>query len=278
MPAVRVNGLDYHVAIQGDGPPLVLLHGFTGSSHSWAGISDDLAGQHRVIAVDLIGHGASAAPDDPDRYAFGAVVDDLAALSRELDLAPATWLGYSMGGRLALALAVRWPELVSDLILESATPGIEDAPERAARAASDEALATRIEEDGIPAFVQEWEDLPLWQSQRRLPPAVLARQRNIRLQNRAAGLANALRGMGQGRQEPLWQSLKEIDIPVLLIAGALDAKFAEIAMSMGDHLPQATVAIVPNAGHAVHLEQPRRFVALVQGFQRRVVPAGAGAA
>lgn len=266
MTVVRAYGIDLNVVDNGNGPPLVLLHGFTGRSASWSRVGHDLAGRHRLIAVDLIGHGASSAPRDPSRYGFEHALDDLAEVIHQLGLPRAAWLGYSMGGRLALGLALRHPNRVSSLVLESASPGIQDEGERLQRSAADESLARRIEEIGVEAFVGEWERLPMWESQRTLPDEVLHHQRDLRLRNSVTGLANSLRGMGQGAQPSYWDRLAEIQAPVLLIAGSRDRKYASLAGQMGIKIPDATLSVVPEAGHAVHLERPQQFTAAVRDF------------
>ena len=269
MSVVRANGVDFHVDDHGSGTPLVLLHGFTGSAASWSSVSPDLARLHRVVAIDLIGHGASSVPEDPSRYDFEQALDDLAEVTAQLGIARAAWLGYSMGGRLALGIGVRHPERVSALVLESATAGIQDEHELLQRAEADLVLARRIEEAGVETFVNEWEQLPIWESQRTLPDEVLRLQRDIRLRNSAIGLANSLRGMGQGAQPSYWDRLSEIDVPVLLIAGALDRKFVGIAGQMGVRIAQATLSVVPESGHAAHLERPHEFLADVREFLAR---------
>ncbi|MBW3632333.1 MAG: 2-succinyl-6-hydroxy-2,4-cyclohexadiene-1-carboxylate synthase [Chloroflexi bacterium] len=266
MAVVHAHSVEFHVVDHGNGPPLVLLHGFAGSSGSWSHVGHDLARHHRVIAIDLIGHGASSAPLDPSRYGFEQALDDLAEVIFQLGLARAAWLGYSMGGRLALGLALRHPNRISSLILESATPGIQDEGERLQRRAADEDIARRIEEIGVEAFVSEWEGLPMWQSQRALPVEVLQHQRELRLRNSVTGLANSLRAMGQGAQPSYWDRLGEIQAPVLLIAGTLDRKYAGLAGQMGIKIPDATLSVIPEAGHAVHLEQPRQFTDAVRAF------------
>ena len=269
MGVVRANGVDFHVEETGNGPPLVLLHGFTGSAASWAPLGRDLARDHRVIVIDLIGHGASSAPADPSRYAFEQALRDLAEVTAELGITRASWLGYSMGGRLALGMALDYPDRVSALILVSATAGIHDEHERLQRAEEDEGMARRIEEAGVEAFVDEWERLPIWESQRTLPDEVYRAQRDIRLGNRAVGLANSLRGMGQGAQPSYWERLGDIETPVLLVAGVLDRKYVGIAGQMGVRIVDATLSIMPEAGHAVHLERPREFIEDVRAFLAR---------
>jgi 2-succinyl-6-hydroxy-2,4-cyclohexadiene-1-carboxylate synthase len=269
MSVVCANGSDFHVEDHGNGSPLVLLHGFIGSAASWSSVSRDLAGGHRVVAIDLIGHGASSAPVDPSRYAFEQALHDLAEVTAQLGIARASWLGYSMGGRLALGMALDYPDRVSSLILVSATAGIQDEYERLQRAEADEVMARRIEGAGVEAFVAEWERLPIWESQRTLPDEVSRAQRDIRLGNRAVGLSNNLRGMGQGAQPSYWERLGEIKVPVLLMAGALDRKFVGIAGQMGVRIVDATLSVIPDAGHAVHLERPREFIEDVRTFLAR---------
>ena len=194
----EVNGVNYRVRVAGEGPALMLLHGFTGSLHTWDPFVPSMAETHRVVAVDLLGHGGTDAPREPERYRMERCVDDLVTLLDGLGVGSVNLLGYSMGGRVALHFAAAMPEKVAALILESASPGIADDEERATRVKSDEALADDIERYGVPAFVQRWERLPLFASQRQLPEQVRAMLRAQRLNNRAVGLANSLRGMGGG--------------------------------------------------------------------------------
>ena len=249
---------------------LFLLHGFTGSAAGWAAHVDAFvaAGIH-VVAIDMLGHGLSDAPSDPDRYHIERCRDDLVALAASLDLQPGTvdLLGYSMGGRIALFTALSG--FFRRLILESASPGIADSTERLARRVADEQLADSIERDGIAAFVARWEALPLFASQRTLPDAVQSRVRYERLRNTPHGLANSLRGVGTGTQPALHDQLVALTIPTLLIAGALDAKYVASAQQMAAALPHAQVAIVPDAGHTVHLERPAIFDTLVTNFVQR---------
>jgi len=183
-------------------------------------------------------------------------------------------LGYSMGGRAALHFAVTAPARVNRLILESASPGIEDHSERARRRASDDALAQRILDNGIEAFVAEWENVPLLALQPHVPEAVRQRQHALRLLNNPTGLANSLRGMGAGRQEPLWTSLAQLDSPVHLIVGSSDQRYVGVAKRMAGLLPRANLTVVENAGHTVHVDQPDSFVGCVRAaLTNRVTPA-----
>lgn len=266
MGRIEVNGVGYNVERAGTGPALVLLHGFTGSAAGWAPFVAGAGCSFGTIAIDLLGHGGSDAPADPARYRLERTVDDLAAILERLRVARAAWLGYSMGGRVALGAAVLAPERVGALVLVGASAGITDPAARAARVRDDEALAGRIEREGIEAFVDHWERLPLFASQARLPEARRAAIRAGRLMNRPVGLANSLRGIGQGAQPSLHDRLREIAAPTLLVAGAEDAKFRRLAGELAAVLPRAEVAIVPGAGHAAHLEAPELVSQIVLDF------------
>ena len=209
----------------------ILLHGFTGGPRSF--------GDQDAAVPELPGHGAAPPATSWD--------DALASLERLLDAGPAIVGGYSMGARLALALALRRPASVARLILESGSPGIEDDSERANRRARDEELATLLEREGVAAFLRVWEANPILAGQ---PHEAL---RPERMRNSAAGLASALRHLGQGAQPSLWDAQPLLRVPVLLVAGALDAKYVALAQRMQGLLPHAQMNIVEGAGHAPHL-------------------------
>jgi 2-succinyl-6-hydroxy-2,4-cyclohexadiene-1-carboxylate synthase len=269
-----INDLSLNVERSGAGQPLLLLHGFTGSAAAWAPLSKLLGSHFHTIAPDLIGHGRSDSPPDAKRYSMQNCVADLLAILDALEIERAHVLGYSMGGRVALHLAAAAPGRVGALVLESSSPGIGDPAERQARVAADEALAESIERDGLAAFVDRWERLPLFASQASLPRQARARLHAQRMRNNPLGLANSLRGMGAGRQAPLWNRLAALDTPTLLIAGELDAKYRTLASQIATKLPSAQAVIVPGAGHAVHLEQPQAFIDSVLEF----LPGGAKSA
>lgn len=266
MTRVAINGVCYNVERTGDGPPVVLIHGFTGSVRTWESLIPALAHEFETIAIDLLGHGDSDAPADASRYGPAWVVSDLTSLLDRLGVARAAWLGYSMGGRAALHVAVEHPEVVTALVLEGVSPGILDPDERAERVKSDATLADFIEAEGIASFVERWERLPLFASQSRLPEAIRAALRSQRLANDPTGLANSLRGFGQGAQVPLHDRLSKVRAPALLIVGEDDLKFQRLARDVAARLPHARVVVVPGAGHAVHVEQPAQFADLVRGF------------
>jgi 2-succinyl-6-hydroxy-2,4-cyclohexadiene-1-carboxylate synthase len=257
---VLVNGLEFHVDVDGEGQPLLLLHGFTGSVRNWDLVRGRLLEHYRLILVDLIGHGQSPSPGDSDRYTLEWAVRDLVGVLDGLELPRADVLGYSMGGRLALRLAIDAPERVRTLLLESASPGIADSAERLVRSRADEELAARIERDGVAAFVGQWEQQPLLALAAHVPPDIRAAQHEQRLRNTRTGLANSLRGGGAGRQTPLWDRLGALRLPVRLIVGERDSRYCAIARRMIELLPKAELSVCQQAGHTVHLDQPTRFV------------------
>jgi 2-succinyl-6-hydroxy-2,4-cyclohexadiene-1-carboxylate synthase len=266
------DGLSLHAAISGSGPPLTILHGFTGSAETWESLRLDFDRNHRVITVDLPGHGRSSSPRDPGRYSLRRFADDLGRVLDEIGIASTALLGYSMGGRAALHFAVSRGERVSSVILESTSPGITEPRLRESRARADEELAVFIEREGITAFVDRWESLPLWESQWRMPASARFSLREQRLKNNQLGLANSLRGAGPA-VEPLAEiDLAQIKVPTLLMAGALDTKYVEIARNMANDIRNARTVIIPDAGHAIHIERPGAVSKVVQEFLSGLSP------
>ncbi len=247
-------------------PALVLLHGFTGSGRNWEPLREALRTFGPTLAVDLVGHGASPAPEDVSHYSMAACLEQLEALLHRLGIGPARWLGYSMGGRIALQMAARKPEFVRALMLESTTPGLREAEPRAGRARADGMLAQTILADGLEPFVERWLANPLFEGLRALSAGQYEAQRSQRLACNPLGLANSLRGMGTGAMEHLWDALPAITVPTLLLAGERDAKFAGLAREMAALLPRATLRFVPGAGHVTHVERPGEFLDAVREF------------
>jgi 2-succinyl-6-hydroxy-2,4-cyclohexadiene-1-carboxylate synthase len=243
--------------VRGTGPRLVLVHGFTQTGASWGVIADDLARDHEVVLVDAPGHGHSS-DIRADLPATGHLLAEVGG--------PATYLGYSMGGRMCLHAALAEPHAVRRLIVLGGTGGIDDAPERAARQAADGALAEHLEAIGVPSFLDEWLAQPMFE---HLPDG----DRSDRLANTEAGLASSLRLAGTGTQAPLWDALAALEVPVQLLAGERDTKFRALAERLATTIPGAEHAVVPAAGHAAHVENPSAFLALVRDFLTRRPPA-----
>ena len=256
---------------RGAGPPLLLVHGFTGCASAWPPpLRAGLERAFRVIAVDLPGHGAAAPRSAPADWGLERVVDELCGVLDTCGARRALWAGYSMGGRIALGAGVLRPERVAALVLESASPGLRGEPERAQRHADDDELAQRLEREGLEAFVARWMAQPLFVSQRALGPERLEAERRRRLRCDAASLAACLRGLGSGAQPPLWDALEKLRAPALLLAGELDTKFRAIAREMAERLPDARVRELAGCGHAGHLEDPEAWLAAVSRFAGRL--------
>jgi len=263
---LHVNGHHYDLKISGQGQALLLLHGFGGEKSMWAELRAGLDSEYRVIAIDILGHGASDKPAQVCAYHMERVSCDIVSLLDELRIPECHLLGYSMGGRLALYLAMGYPARFRSLILESASPGLADDVEREGRRRQDGALAERIETMGTAWFVDYWERLPLWKSQGKLSEDILSAQRKQRLGNSATGLANSLRGMGSGAQPNLWPRLEQVMMPALLLVGERDSKFVAINQLMARQMPRADLRLIPDAGHNIHLERPLVFQEQVNSF------------
>ena len=263
---ILVRGQQIHVKIQGDHslPTVVFLHGFTGTSSTWTEVSALLVEKFKVVAVDLTGHGKTTIPSDSSRYSMTEQIADLEALFTEMKLTKFILVGYSMGGRIALAYTNKYPERVTSLLLESASPGLKTEQERIERKEADALLAKRIQHEGIPAFVEFWAKIPLFASQKKMSFAKQAEVEKERLGQNAEGLANSLLGIGTGSQPSYWEALPSIQVPVLLITGESDKKFVYIAREMNEMLPIAKHITVKDTGHAIHVEKPTLFATMVE--------------
>lgn len=264
---MEVNGIKYHVEVVGEGDPLLVLHGFTGSIQSWNPFIEEWSKQFTLILVDLLGHGQTDHPPDSKRYSTECATLDLQTILNTLGVGKTHVLGYSMGGRLALSFTIMFPNSVQSLILESSSPGLSEKKERTDREANDYKLASKIEQEGIEAFIDYWEGLPLFRSQQDiLSFDKRQRLRRERLKNDVAGLGNSLRGFGTGVQPSWWEHLQTLQIPVLLIVGEDDKKFCRINNEMNKRLPNSKIIVVKDAGHTIHLEQPEIFGKIVMDY------------
>lgn len=261
---LMANGVRYHVEVSGEesGPVLVLLHGFTGSTATWKPVLENWQ-DCRIVAIDLIGHGQTESPADESRYAMERQLEDLDFIFKKMNLEKFTLLGYSMGGRTALAYACEFPDHIARLVLESASPGLKLEAARTERRERDARLASEILEGGIEQFVEKWENIPLFDSQKSMPEQARRHVKQERLAQTAQGLANSLRGMGTGSQRSYWNCLRDLHIPVLLVTGKLDPKFCAIAREMQELLPASEHRTI-SAGHAIHVEKPAEFATIVK--------------
>lgn len=237
---------------------LLLLHGFTATGHSWDPVRRQLsAGRYtQVLAPDLRGHGDAS---DVRPATIAACVEDLRQPERY------ALAGYSMGGRIALHLALADPSLVARLVLVSTSAGLPDPRERDERRWADDELADGLEQAGLEHFARWWGGQPLFAGQSAEVTALAHRDR---LRNTAEGLAASLRGMGTGVMEPVWDRLGELTMPTAVVAGERDAKFRALGERLVEGLPDARLVVVPGAGHAVHLEAPDAVAAALATERR----------
>jgi 2-succinyl-6-hydroxy-2,4-cyclohexadiene-1-carboxylate synthase len=235
-------------------PAVLLLHGFTHTGASWEPVVAALDERYRALAPDIRGHGAAS---DATEVTLSAVIEDLGALvpSEEFIL-----VGYSMGGRIALHVALAMPARVERLILIGASPGIAARGEREARRRDDERLAQELGAMPIEDFAARWAQTPILAGS---PSQVLANVHADRLRSTPGGLARALRGLGTGALPSLWDRLGELLMPVTLVVGERDEKFLALAREMAGTIPDAEVVVVSGAGHAVHLEAPEQVAEII---------------
>jgi 2-succinyl-6-hydroxy-2,4-cyclohexadiene-1-carboxylate synthase len=235
---------------------LVLLHGFSGTRRAWDGLIARLDGErYRPLALDLPGHGEAAAAPAP--ITFSSCVDAV------LDAAPERFVlcGYSMGGRVALHVALAAPERVARLVLVSCSPGIDDPTERAARRAADRRLADELERAPFQQFIERWRSQPLFADE---PPAVRARASEEMRRNDPRALARVLRGLGTGEMQPLWARLGELSMPVTFVAGERDRKFRAIGQRLVASLADGRLVLVAG-GHSLALESPDELARVLEG-------------
>jgi len=264
----RPDSLNYEVSGDPRSPAVLFLHGFMGSSADWREVMAALGDRAFCIAADLPGHGTSLGLTAEAYTIEGsarAVIDTMNGLEVERAIVA----GYSMGGRLALYLALRHPERCAGLFLESASPGLESASERASRCAADEAQAQRLETGDMEAFLRDWYRQPLFASLAR-DEQLLHRTIQARRRNDPGELARSLRSMGAGSQPSLWRELEGLGVSALAVAGGLDEKYVRVSSRMASINPRVSPAVITGAGHNVHDEAPAEYVALLGGFVDRL--------
>ncbi len=235
-----------------------------GSSADWLDVTAALEDRFRCVAPDLPGHGASLGLPS-GAYSFEGAARATVLTLDELGIQRATFVGYSMGGRLALYLALRYPERCAALFLESASPGIEDAAERESRRRSDGEKAARLTSGDFERFLMDWYSQPLFASLTRRH-GLVEEMISARRGNDPAELALALTGMGIGAQPSLWGELPDLVVPALAVVGEFDEKFVALSRRMAGASPNMRAAVVPGAGHNVRVEAPEEYVASLKGF------------
>jgi 2-succinyl-6-hydroxy-2,4-cyclohexadiene-1-carboxylate synthase len=247
-------------------PPIVFLHGFMGRGADFVPIATALRDRYCSLLIDLPGHGDSLNADNR-AYTMATTAQLVIERIDRLQLAPAHLYGYSMGGRLALYLAIHYPDYFRHTMLESASPGCRTTEAAIARQQQDQALADRLERTnatGFSDFLQDWYQQPLFQSLQQYPN--LATLYNQRLQNNPQFLAKSLRGMGTGVQPRLWDALPTHDRPLHLLTGELDQKFTAVQMAMRAIAPSVTGSVIQQTGHNIHWENPGAVIREIASF------------
>ena len=251
----------------GEGPyPLLLLHGFTGNRSAFDHLRPLMSDKVRAIAVDLPGHGETPLPSKRGRDGFLETIDAVMRVLDEVGEPKANLLGYSQGARFALAAAMSRPERFGRLIMESGSPGLHRRQHRTERRVNDAQLAAMLRQKGVPAFMEYWESLPLFAGVRKLPAdqqAVLRARRNACT---VEGLVGALECLGLAVQPDYWPELQRQRLPTLLLTGALDEKFTQLARRMAEELPVVWRRTFADCTHAPHLEVPEEYALEVISF------------
>jgi len=245
-------------------PKIVFLHGFLGSGSDWLSFARKLENRFCSILVDLPGHGEAGIPvdGDPERF-FMQTVAALKSEIRRLSAGPCVLVGYSMGGRIGLALTLRYPELFSKAVIVSSSPGLRTEEERAARRKSDEGIARKIERN-FAGFIEFWYDQPLFATLKS--HALFHEIEAQRKQGSPQNLARALRLLSTGNQPSFWDELPGNLLPMLFCVGKKDAKYVEIGKQMVELCPQSSLELFEHCGHTLHIEEPERFLASMERF------------
>ena len=247
-------------------PTIALLHGFAGSPAAWNAVIESWpTTAPAFVCPALPGHGPAvvARPED----GFEAAAEDIA---NELPAPPVHLVGYSLGARLALALAVAEPERWASVTLIGVNPGM-DIRHRAERDEADERWASLIEQRGLEPFFEAWRAQPLFATQRNLPIAVRQAQADWRRGLDPEQLAAAMRQMSLARMPDYRPRLDRLHMPVQLVVGEQDAKFLRIALSMCARLHDGRIEVVPGIGHNVPLEAPAALARSLSRFQSPLV-------
>lgn len=269
MKSPEINGEHYAVKIHQQKkalPSLLMLHGFMGDHRVFDHLIKDLASFCNPATVDLLGFGASSKPADSRRYGETHQVKDILKLAQRINLRPLFLFGYSMGGRLALKIALEAPDFLHGLILESATCGITNPDQRTGRQKIDAQRAKSIQKD-FSQFLSRWKESDLFKSPVAVDPSLAEKYHRIQAEQSPEALAASLRGFGAGSMTPACDKLKELELPVLLLAGSADEKYQQINRYLAEQLPNATFSSI-EAGHRMHLDNPTVFLSELENFIR----------
>jgi 2-succinyl-6-hydroxy-2,4-cyclohexadiene-1-carboxylate synthase len=254
--------------LEGIKPSIHALHGFLGTGLDYSLLAKHLPNQ--VEAWDLIGHGHTSVAVEEENY---GLTEQLAFLKQAIPKG-SILMGYSMGGRLALQFACHYPEHLQGLILVSSTPGIHSDEDRNQRVSWDQHMADQVLDLGMDSFLELWNKLPIIQSQSHIDPEHRKHMLNLRRLQSVVGISNSMRFFGAGTMTSCWEMLTSLDIPVLLIVGEQDEKYRDLALTMFDMLDNASLGVIPQAGHCAHLENPAATAILIRRWLKDLYSSG----
>jgi 2-succinyl-6-hydroxy-2,4-cyclohexadiene-1-carboxylate synthase len=266
---VKIN-VEYFPSLEKEAGFVFLLHGFTGSSEDWLEIIPNFNKKFSYAAIDLVGHGKSDSPQVVDHYTASSIVEQLDEVFNYYTKKKFILIGYSMGGRAALSYAVKFPEKLSGLVLESTSAGIADEKLQKERIHHDEKIVEIIEKKPIEEFFKFWINQDLFSTLKSISEEKLLQAKAAKLLNNKLGMINSLRGFGTGVMPPLYNKLNSIKCKTLLITGEIDSKFSNINQELKKKIINSRHVIVKDSGHIVHFEKPEEFVKVVNGFLEKV--------
>jgi 2-succinyl-6-hydroxy-2,4-cyclohexadiene-1-carboxylate synthase len=257
-----------HCSFAGDSnnPTLLFLHGFLGSSSDWKYITNKLSSDYYCIAIDLPGHGLSEIDDSKDSFSIENTARYISEILQKYKIEKCDLLGYSMGGRIAIYLAVHYPEYFNKIIIESAQPGLDDEIEKEQRLNHDKQIAQKLLSEPFPEFLEYWYNQPIFETLKNHKN--FANLLQSRLNNKPKKLAKSLKEIGAGTQPSLWEELRKIENPCLLIAGEFDTKYQKIFSKMHKEIYSSNFVVIKNSGHNTHFENLDEFIKVVRKFSR----------
>lgn len=265
---MTLDTIQFHYSFRGnkDNPLILFLHGFMGDSQEFNQVLSVLSHQFCCLAVDLPGHGKTRVMGGDECYTMPNTAQSLINWLEQLNVKNCILVGYSMGGRLALYLALHFSLYFSKVVLESASPGLKTKGDRLERMNRDFELAQKLENTNFSLFVSNWYNQPLFASLKNYSDFELIKAR--RLQNNPLELAKSLKNLSTGFQPSLWDKLQQNTIPLLLLVGEYDEKFRAINSEMAQRCQSAQLEIIPDSGHNIHLENPKAWIDRVGLFLR----------
>ena len=248
VPKLNRDGVELYYEVHGQGPVLLLTHGYSATSQMWAGQVEALSKSHTLVTWDMRGHGQSDYPEDPAAYSEAATVADMAALLHAVGAETAIVGGLSLGGYMSLAFHRAHPERVRALLIIDTGPGYRKDEARDGWNATSLKTAERYETEGLGRLA-----------------AGSVEMRTSRHRN-AEGLAKAARGMLTQRDSSVIESLPTIAVPSIVVVGANDTPFLAASDYMAAKIPGARKAVIPDAGHAANIDQPQAFNTAILAF------------